>query len=142
MFGLPHIRLVWLLFSAGTVFFSHNNSAGTMFFSQFQPKFCQPNGAKTYYLQGSYILCCKEGSDLAHGDTLILLQIVNALIILEKWKKLLVYVCSFVPSHHILINVIVNWWSLVFIDFLTKFLCFPLLIIWSQVSAVQTSVIY
>jgi len=37
LFGLPHIRLVRLLFSAGTVFFSHNNSAGTVFFSQFQP---------------------------------------------------------------------------------------------------------
>jgi len=32
-------------FSAGKVFFSHNNSARTVFFSQFQPKFCQPNRA-------------------------------------------------------------------------------------------------
>ena len=32
-------------FSAGRVFFSHNNSARTVFFSQFQPKFCQPYGA-------------------------------------------------------------------------------------------------
>jgi len=42
-FGLPHIRLVRLLFSAETVFFSHSNSARTVFSSQFQPKFCQPN---------------------------------------------------------------------------------------------------
>ena len=40
-FGLPHIRLV---FSAGTVFFSHNNSARTVFFSQFQPRFIPANG--------------------------------------------------------------------------------------------------
>jgi len=33
LFGLPHIRFVWLLFSAGTVFLSHNNSAGTVFLS-------------------------------------------------------------------------------------------------------------
>ena len=39
LFGLPHIRLVRLVFSVGTVFFSHNNSAGTVFFSQFQPRF-------------------------------------------------------------------------------------------------------
>ena len=32
---LPHIRLVRFLFSAGTVFFSHNNSDRTVFFSQF-----------------------------------------------------------------------------------------------------------
>ena len=31
-----------LVFSAGTVFFSHNNSA---FFSQFQRSFSKPNGA-------------------------------------------------------------------------------------------------
>jgi len=43
-FSLPPIRLVRLFFSVGTVFFSHNNSAGTVFFSQFQSKFCQPNG--------------------------------------------------------------------------------------------------
>ena len=29
-FGLLHIRLVRLVFSAGTVFFSHNNSVGTV----------------------------------------------------------------------------------------------------------------
>ena len=45
LFGLPHIRLVRLLFSAGTVFSSHDNSAGTVFFSQFQPSFRPPNGA-------------------------------------------------------------------------------------------------
>jgi len=45
LFGLPHIRFVRLLFSAGTVFFSHNNSAGTVFFSQFQPSFRPANGA-------------------------------------------------------------------------------------------------
>ena len=33
LFGLPHIQLLRLLFSAGTVFFSHNNSAVTVFFS-------------------------------------------------------------------------------------------------------------
>jgi len=32
-------------FSVETVFFSHNNSARTVFFSQFQPKFSEPNGA-------------------------------------------------------------------------------------------------
>ena len=31
------IWLIWLLFSAGTIFFSHNNSARTVFFNQFQP---------------------------------------------------------------------------------------------------------
>ena len=45
LFGLPYIRLVRLLFSAGTVFFSHNNSAETVFFSQFQPRFRPANGA-------------------------------------------------------------------------------------------------
>jgi len=40
-FGLPHIQLVRLLFSAGTV-------ARIVFFSQFQPKFSKPNGA--YFL--------------------------------------------------------------------------------------------
>ena len=34
LFGLPYIRFVRLLFSAGTVFFSHNNSVRTVFFSQ------------------------------------------------------------------------------------------------------------
>ena len=34
-----------LPFLAETVFFSHNNSARTVFFNQFQSKFCQPNGA-------------------------------------------------------------------------------------------------
>ena len=32
-FGLPYIRLVRLLFSAGTMFFSYNNSARTVFIS-------------------------------------------------------------------------------------------------------------
>ena len=44
-FGLPYIRLVRLVFSARTVFFSHNNSARTVFFNQFQPSFSEPNGA-------------------------------------------------------------------------------------------------
>ena len=35
-FGLPKNRLVRLVFLAGTVFFSHNNSTRTVFFSQFQ----------------------------------------------------------------------------------------------------------
>jgi len=34
-FGLPRNRIVRLVFSAGTVFFSHNNSDRTMFFSQY-----------------------------------------------------------------------------------------------------------
>ena len=65
MFDLPHIRLIRLLFSAGTVFFSHNNSAGivffshnnsagTVFFSQFQPKFRPANGAYIIFL---FIFC-------------------------------------------------------------------------------------
>ena len=37
--------LFGLFFSAGTVFFSYNNSARTVFFSQFQSKFSKPNGA-------------------------------------------------------------------------------------------------
>ena len=44
LFNLPYI--IRLLFSVGTVFFSHNNSAGTVFFSQFQPKFRPTNGAQ------------------------------------------------------------------------------------------------
>ena len=52
-FSLPHIRLVRLVFSAGTVFFSHNNSAGTVFFSQFQPKFRPANGA--YIFDSAFI---------------------------------------------------------------------------------------
>ena len=35
LFGLPYIRLVRLLFSAETIFFSHNNSVKIVFFSQF-----------------------------------------------------------------------------------------------------------
>ena len=42
-FACLKVWLVRLVFSAGTVFFSHNNSAGTMFFSQFQ--FRPANGA-------------------------------------------------------------------------------------------------
>ena len=49
LFGLPHIRFVRLLFSAGTVFFSYNNSVGTIFFSQFQSKFCQPNESVVWW---------------------------------------------------------------------------------------------
>jgi len=41
---LTRNRLVRLVFSAGTVFFSHNNSARTVFFSQFQPSFSKSNG--------------------------------------------------------------------------------------------------
>ena len=44
-FACLKVWLVRLVFSAGTVFFSHNNSAGTVFFSQFQPKFRPANGA-------------------------------------------------------------------------------------------------
>ena len=40
LFGLPHVRFVRLLFSAETVFFSHNNSTRTVF----QPSFSKPNG--------------------------------------------------------------------------------------------------
>ena len=36
---------VQLVFSVRIVFFSHNNLAGTVFFSQFQPKFRPANGA-------------------------------------------------------------------------------------------------
>jgi len=48
-FSLPHIRLVRLLFLAETVFFSHNNSAGTVFFSQFQPSFVPANGCRVLH---------------------------------------------------------------------------------------------
>ena len=37
--------LVRFLFSAGTIFFSHNNLARTVFFSQFQLSFIKPNDA-------------------------------------------------------------------------------------------------
>ena len=43
-FGLPHIRLIRLLFSAGTVFFSHNNSAGTVFSANFSQSSDQRTG--------------------------------------------------------------------------------------------------
>ncbi|XP_066397823.1 tyrosyl-DNA phosphodiesterase 1-like isoform X3 [Miscanthus floridulus] len=56
LFGLPHIRLVRLLFSVGTVFFSHNNSAGTVFFSQFQPSFRPANGAIKKLKPANWIL--------------------------------------------------------------------------------------
>ena len=36
-FGLPRNRFVRLVFSSGTIFFSHNNLARTVFSSQFQP---------------------------------------------------------------------------------------------------------
>ena len=49
-FGLPYIRLVRLLFSAGTVFFSHNVSARTVFSSHLQPNFGKPLTAKKYDL--------------------------------------------------------------------------------------------
>ena len=52
-FGLPHIWLVQLIFSAGRVFFSHNNSARTVFFSQFQPRFSEPNGPIIIYVHVS-----------------------------------------------------------------------------------------
>ena len=44
-FGWPRSRLVRLVFSAGTVFFSHSNSVRTIFFNQFQPSFSKSNGA-------------------------------------------------------------------------------------------------
>ena len=65
-FGLPHIQLVRLLFSAGTVFFSHNNSARTVFFSQFQPKFCQPNGANGLALP-HIMWPCFDGKEKDHS---------------------------------------------------------------------------
>ena len=49
LFGLPHIRFVGLVFSAGTVFFSHNNSVRTIFFSEFQPSFRSVNGATKFW---------------------------------------------------------------------------------------------
>ena len=58
LFGLPHIRLVQLLFSAGTVFFSHNNSAGTVFFSQFQSSFRPANGAMEWNVEGEDVVGC------------------------------------------------------------------------------------
>jgi len=42
--------LFGFFFSAGTVFFSRNISARTVFFSQFQPRFSKPNGAKNMVL--------------------------------------------------------------------------------------------
>ena len=46
LFGLPHIRLVQLPFSAGTVFFSHNNLAGTVFSASFSQVSDQRTGQK------------------------------------------------------------------------------------------------
>ena len=43
--SLPQIRLIQLLFSGRTVFFSHNISARTVFSSHFQPSFSKPKGA-------------------------------------------------------------------------------------------------
>ena len=52
-FGLPHIQLVRFIFSARTVFFSHNSSARTVFFSQFQLRFSKPNGASRLLLESA-----------------------------------------------------------------------------------------
>jgi len=59
LFGLPHIRLVRLIFSAGTIFFSHKNSVRTVFFSQFQPKL-PANGAIVCFLCRSIISDLKK----------------------------------------------------------------------------------
>ena len=48
-FACLKVWLLRLVFLVGTVFFSHNNSAGTVFFSQFQPKFRPANGARVYF---------------------------------------------------------------------------------------------
>ena len=46
----PETDLFGLFFSAGIIFFSHNNLARTVFFNQFQPRFSKPNGAmRTLY---------------------------------------------------------------------------------------------
>ena len=49
-FGLPHIRLVWLLFSAGTVFFSHNISVITVFFLPISAKIQQAERGHVFFL--------------------------------------------------------------------------------------------
>jgi len=51
-FGLPHNRLVRLFFSAGTVFFSHNNSIRTVFFSQ------NSVAGWSYAVLASYVVPC------------------------------------------------------------------------------------
>ena len=43
LFGLPHIWFVRFFFSRNSVFLSQQFSQNSVF-SQFQPKFCQPNG--------------------------------------------------------------------------------------------------
>ena len=49
-FGLPHIQLVRLLFSAGTVFFSHNNSTGRVFSASFSQVSYQRTGLHYHLL--------------------------------------------------------------------------------------------
>ena len=44
----PETGFIRLVFSAGTVFFSHNNLTRIVFFSQFQSSFVPANGANNY----------------------------------------------------------------------------------------------
>ena len=72
LFGLPHIRL---LFSAGTVFFSHNNSAGTMFFIQFQPSFRPANEAILSFVLEKFISAYL--ASLVGGSSIYLCMFLN-----------------------------------------------------------------
>ena len=49
-FGLLYIRLVWFVFSARTVFFSHNNSARTVFLASFSQVSDQRTRPKYYHV--------------------------------------------------------------------------------------------
>ena len=44
LFACLIIHTFQLVFSVGTIFFSHNNSARTVFFQLIQPSFSKPNG--------------------------------------------------------------------------------------------------
>ena len=55
-FGLPYIQLVRLLFSAGTVFFSHNNSARTVFSASFSQDSASRTGPKLLFTIVSSLL--------------------------------------------------------------------------------------
>ena len=62
LFGLPHIWLIRFLFSAGTVFFSHNNSGRTVFSGSFSQNSASRTGLllEFCYLSVDRFLCVKS----------------------------------------------------------------------------------
>ena len=72
-FGLPYIRLVRLLFSTGTVFFSHNISARTVFSTTFR----QVSASRTGPIHVFWIICPESDYAIFKFNSVFLLINTN-----------------------------------------------------------------